>query len=157
MDRDAAAEVLWEEVYPDLSEGKSGLFGAIIARAEAQVMRLACLYALLDSSGVVKQPHLTAALALWDYCEESARLIFGDALGNPIADEIYRALLCNQEQGLTRTDFSLLFGRNRKAAEISLALNALLKGGKAWHREEATGGKPAERWFASTKKTKLTN
>ena len=66
--------------------------GAILARAEAQVMRLACVYALLDRSCLVELEHLEAALALWDYSERSAEYVFGDSLGNPVADEILRAL-----------------------------------------------------------------
>ena len=42
------AREIWERVYPQLSEGMLGLFGAATARAEAQVVRLAMLYALLD-------------------------------------------------------------------------------------------------------------
>jgi hypothetical protein len=155
MDRDAEAEKLWEMVYPDLSEGKSGLLGKIVARAEAQVMRLACHYALLDCSAVVKAEHLQAGLALWDYAEESAQQIFGDALGDPNADALYRAL-CHHPDGLTRTDINSLFGRNRRASEIDRALGVLLATGKARREEEQTGGRPAERWFAVTKETKET-
>lgn len=42
LDRDSEAEEKWAEVYPILSAGKPGLFGAIIGRSESQVMRLAC-------------------------------------------------------------------------------------------------------------------
>ena len=88
MDRDEEARQLWHEVYATLSEGKPGLLGAMLGRAEAQVMRLACLYALLDRSKVVKRVHLEAALALWDYSERSARYIFGSSLGDKTADRI---------------------------------------------------------------------
>lgn len=156
MDRDKEAETLWERVYPELSEGKPGLFGGIIARAEVQVMRLACLYALLDCSSLAGKSHLEAALAVWEYAEESARLIFGDALGDPIADEI-DVTLRQHPEGLTRTDISHVFGRNRKAGEITRALNVLLKAGKARRKEgKDTGGRPSERWYAITKKTKET-
>src|SRR5262249_35442373 len=92
MRRSDAARELWGEVYEKLSEGEPGLFGAIPPRAEAQVTRLSCIYALLDGSHVVDVPPLKAALAIWDYCEQSCRYIFGDALGNPIADRILQAL-----------------------------------------------------------------
>jgi hypothetical protein len=36
-----AARQRWREIYPELSEGEPGLLGAIIGRAEAQVIRLA--------------------------------------------------------------------------------------------------------------------
>jgi len=79
MRRDSEAEELWAAVYPELSEGKPGLVGAVISRAEAQVMRIACLYALLDKSGLVRGEHLKAALGLWDYSEESAMAICATA------------------------------------------------------------------------------
>ena len=54
-------------------------------------MRLACLYALLDRSFVVRIEHLQAARVLWDYCEASTKHIFGSSLGHIDADEIMAA------------------------------------------------------------------
>ena len=107
--REPSARDLWHQVYPDLSEGKPGLLGAMIARAEAQVTRLALIYALLDKSPIIKLVHLQAALALWRYCEASARYIFGDALGDPIADTIVQALR-GTAGGMTRTEISTSLG-----------------------------------------------
>jgi Protein of unknown function (DUF3987) len=85
---DEEASELWESVYDELTEGKPGLLGAMVARAAPIVLRLACLYCLLDQEQVqVQPPHLRAALALWRYCEESATYIFGDSLGDPMADQ----------------------------------------------------------------------
>src|SRR4029077_10678270 len=39
---------LWVRIYDSLSEAHPGLLGAITARAEAQTIRLALIYALLD-------------------------------------------------------------------------------------------------------------
>ena len=50
MKRDEKARELWEEVYPELSDGQPGLVGDVTSRAEAQVLRLAALYAVLDFS-----------------------------------------------------------------------------------------------------------
>jgi hypothetical protein len=147
MERDEAARRLWYQVYPELSEGKPGLLGAMIARAEAHVMRLACIYALLDLSAVIREEHLRAALALWDYCERSARFIFGDALGDPVADEILQALR-RAEAGLTRTEIRDLFGRNESGKRITKALSALAGAGLVTVKKEETDGRPAERWFA---------
>src|SRR5262249_31625989 len=52
--RSDGARELWYAVYPELSEGKPGLLGAITARAEAQVLRLSCIYALLDCSAKIE-------------------------------------------------------------------------------------------------------
>lgn len=150
--RGTRARVRWHAVYEQLSEGKPGLFGTVIARAEAQVMRLGCIYSLLDCSSVIRREHLLAALALWEYCEASARYIFGDALGDPIADGILRALH-DAEDGLTRTAIRDLFARNRSATDLSRALDGLLERGLARFVTEDTGGHPAERWFAASGST----
>jgi len=140
--RDEEARAIWHEVYPELSEGKPGLLGAAIARAEAQVMRLACLYVVLDRSTVVRREHLLAALAVWDYCEASARFIFGDALGDPLADEILRALRQAGEAGMTRAAIREdLFQRNVPARRIQRALTLLVEAGLVWvERRNDTGG-----------------
>lgn len=152
MKRDDYARLVWIEVYPDLSESKPGLFGAITARAEAQVMRLATIYALLDMSPAIKNEHLLAALAVWEYAEASARFIFGDSLGDPVADEILRALR-NNPSGLTRTNIRDLFGRNRYADSITRALELLVQYGLARAEKRQIDGskKPTEWWFATTK------
>ena len=96
--RDEEAGELWEEVYAQLSGDRLGLFGAVTTRAEAITLRLSCLYALLDCSPVVAQRHLIAALAVWRYCEDSARFIFGDAIGDSTADAILQALKAAPEK-----------------------------------------------------------
>lgn len=148
MQRDQDARIIWHSVYPALSEGKPGLVGAMTARAESQVMRLACIYALLDCSDVVRREHLDAALAVWRYAEASANFIFGESLGDPVADELLRVLKQSSD-GLTRTDISSHFGRNKGAKEIGRALVTLQENGLARSEMENTDGRPAERWFAS--------
>lgn len=82
MMRDEEANTLWEQRYGDLSEGENGLFGAVTGRAEAQVLRLSMVYALMDCSPIVRRTHLEAALALWQYNSDSAAYIFGHVNGN---------------------------------------------------------------------------
>jgi hypothetical protein len=85
---DAEAADLWRSMYGALSAGKPGLLGATLGRAEAQVVRLGTLYALLDCASRINSHHLRAAIAVWEYCEASARYIFGDRLGDETADAI---------------------------------------------------------------------
>jgi len=146
--RDEQARELWHEIYPELSEGKPGLLGAMTARAEAQVMRIACIYALLDRSEYVGVEHLQAALAVWDYCEQSARFIFGDSMGDPVADEIIKALKEAGQMGKSRTDISNYFGRHKGAREISRALNMLAERGMAYCQKTVSeNNRPIEIWF----------
>jgi hypothetical protein len=123
----------------------------MLGRAEAQVMRLACLYAVLDLSARIRREHLQAALALWDYAEASVYYIFGDSTGDPVADDILRALIAAPD-GLTRTNISELFHRNQSSGRICQALSLLLEHGLAGVQTQKSGGKPAERWFALRKK-----
>jgi phage gp16-like protein len=125
-----------------------GLLGAATSRAEAQVMRLAMLYALLGQSAVIRAEHLEAALAVWQYAEQSARYIFGSALGDATADELLRALRAKPD-GMTRTEIRDHFGRNKAADEINRALTVIADAGRAYYRKDPTGGRSAEVWFAS--------
>jgi hypothetical protein len=145
LTRDTEAERIWGEVYPTLSEGKSGLWGAVISRGEAQAMRLASIYAILDLSKMIRKEHLLAALAVWDYAEASARFIFGDAIGDPIADQILESLRYSKE-GLTRTEISNLFSRHREKERISEALGLLQRKGFIFAEKEISGGRPVEKW-----------
>jgi hypothetical protein len=81
-----AARAKWAAVYSALSAPQSGLLGAITARAEAQAVRLALIYALLDGKPDIDEPHLRAGLAVWEYCEASVAHIFGNSLGDPVAE-----------------------------------------------------------------------
>jgi hypothetical protein len=148
MRRDAKTDRIWEDVYPALTADRPGMFGAITARAEAQVLRLSLLYALLDSAPAIQQPHLEAALALWQYCEDSARYIFGDATGDPVADQILRALRSGGK--LTQTQISELFGKNLTAGRLQQALASLLNVGmvRTW-QDDATAGRPRTYWEAA--------
>jgi hypothetical protein len=143
MERDERARLKWIEIYPKLSDGHTGLLGSVTSRAEAQVMRLACLYALLEQSEVITLEHLEAALALWRYCEDSARYIFGNKTGNKIADTIYAALL-GAEDGLTKTQIRDLFQRNASANQVNAALKLLIELGKVEFIKEETEGRPRE-------------
>jgi hypothetical protein len=136
---DSAREI-WRKVYGSLSEGKPGLFGAAVGRAEAQVARLAALYAVMSGSHEIEHEHLLAALALWDYSEKSARYIFGDATGDVVADQTLEALRAAGKIGMTRTEISHLFGRNRSSERITQALNLLLGTGRARRKAQQTGG-----------------
>jgi hypothetical protein len=145
--RDGAARDLWHSVYGRLSEGRPGLLGAMTARAEAHVMRLACLYALADISYFVREEHLRAALDLWRYCFDSARYLFGDRLGDRVADDILAAIRRAYPESLTRTEISDVFKRNKSAAEIGRALDFLKQQGLAdCELDRHQDGRPTERW-----------
>ncbi len=152
--RDPEATELWALVYPALSEGRKGMLGNVTARAEAHVLRLSCLYAVLDCSAIVRRDHLLAALALWQYAEDSAAYIWGDATGNPVADAILKALEAAGKEGLTRENIrNDVFNGNKPSAVIQEALDQLIKAKTiVREREQSASGKgrPAERYYLAT-------
>jgi Bifunctional DNA primase/polymerase, N-terminal len=145
--RDEEARSLWIQMYDQLSEGRPGMAGSLLARAEAHVMRLAMIYALMDGTAVIGAEHLLAALALWDYVERSVYFVFGDALGDPLADDLLR-LLRTCPGGLTRNELMNHLGRNQSSDRIGRSLGLLLQHELARCERQDTGGRPAERWFA---------
>lgn len=147
MKRNPEARELWAHVYPALTTLPSGLLGALTSRSAPIVQRLSCLYALLDSSAEVRTEHLKAALAVWAYAASSVRYVFGDALGDRVADQLLEALANAGSAGLTRTEIRDLFGRNLSTARISLALEYLLRLGRIVRVTESTSGRPVESWF----------
>lgn len=139
----------WDKVYPELSAGGDGLHGAVTARAEAQVIRLALVYCLLDSAEAISPAHLLAALAVWNYCNETARFIFGSSLGDRIADEALRRLRAAGNDGLTRDDLRNAFQRHVPSERIGIALEMLKERGKVACERVSTGGRPSEVWRAT--------
>jgi len=119
------AKDLWIKIYPELSEGKPGLVGALLGRAESYVTRLAGEYSLLDSSKIIQPEHLKAALAVWQYSEESVEYIFQSRTGDSLADRIYDLLL-NNPNGLTKTQISEGFGRHKTSTDLTNSLTSLL-------------------------------
>lgn len=145
--RTPQARARWYEVYAALSAGRVGLLGAATNRAEAQVVRLSCLYAALDQSPAVALEHLEAGLAVWQYCEDSARFVFGEAIGNPDADDVLEGLRKAAPGELSRTEISKgIFRGNKTKTEIDRALRLLHDNGLAAVREEPTSTKPRQLW-----------
>ena len=129
-------------------KGARDSLGPLHLAPRPQVMRMACIYALLDRSELIRVEHLRAALAVWRDAAASARFIFGDSLGNPVADRILDASR-EKEKGLTRDDIRQLFHRHKGSFEIEQALDLLKQAGAARMEQKGdTGGRPAERWFA---------
>jgi hypothetical protein len=142
------ARELWWQLYPQLTQPADGLLGQLTARAEAHVIRLALIYALLDGQKTIQPEHLQAALALWDYAERSAAWALGQATGDPLAEQIYTAL-ARSPDGLTRTQIRDLCQRNLPTDRVEQALATLVAAGRASQQRTLTGGRPAELWTAA--------
>lgn len=140
--RSEAAEELWEWIYMSIDDDVHGMFGAATARAEAQMLRLSVVYALLDGSNVIDLPHLEAAWCVWRFCEDSAAYIFGESIGDPVADRLYEALMTAGEDGLDGSAQRNVFSRHVDSERLAQARQVLEDRGLIETVEEPTGGRP---------------
>jgi hypothetical protein len=150
FERDEDAKDYWKLIYPYLRNTGDGLTGAILARGTAHVLRLSLLYAALDKSALIRREHLTAAVAVWEYCETSARQIFGDRLGILVADRIWEVVQVRGE--MDRTEISGLFNGHMPATTIDAGLELLRARGsiRREHRPAVGGkGRPREVWICA--------
>jgi hypothetical protein len=148
--RDDQARDLWHDVYPVLSQVHPGLYGAATSRAEAQVLRLSAIYAVLDCSSIIRLPHLQAALAVWDYCSASAALLFGTSTGDHTADRILEAINASPNGFLTKSQMSALFHGHLTSSRIDAALEQLISFGAIYQSSsQPNGGRPSTLWSAT--------
>jgi DNA replicative helicase MCM subunit Mcm2 (Cdc46/Mcm family) len=147
MDWAGDARELWCEAYEILTADRPGMFGAVTARAEAQTLRLSMLYALADYSDEIHEEHVQSALAVWEYCEESARVIFGDTGGDPDADKVL-AELNEGPDGLTRTEIRDIFSRNKGTEELDRIRDTLVTAGRITRETRGDDRKSHEVWRA---------
>ena len=116
------ARELWCSTYEELSQEYSGLAGSIINRAEAQTLRLALIYALLDGQGHIDAPHLQAALAMWQYAKDSALYIFGDRAADPLEQRVLSLLATGPK---TATELNKLLSGHVKKERLQIVLQEL--------------------------------
>lgn len=145
-----SAREKWAGIYHDLSVDRPGMSGALLGRAEAQVMRLSGLYAVLDGQNVIDSVHLKAALAIWEHAEASTRMIFGDSLGDPVADSMLKAIRARGE--MTDSDISDFFKRHKSAAELERAKGVLIQAELVHCVTIETEGRPRLVWCPGAKK-----
>jgi hypothetical protein len=145
----SSGKMLWETQYDALTESRPGLWGATTSRAEAHVLRLAMIFAVLDKSEEIADTHVLAALAVWRYCDRSAAYLFGGSVGDRDADAILDALRAKLN-GMTRTEIRReVFHDHKTSEDVARALRLLLRYGLVRQEILQTGGRPAERWHAA--------
>ncbi|MBA3632621.1 MAG: DUF3987 domain-containing protein [Acidobacteria bacterium] len=141
------ARNFFASVYERLETSRYGFLAKITQRATAYVCRLSCIFALLDGKDEIEREHLEAALAVWQYAEDSARYIFGGRIGDKNAEIILDALR-ESENGLSRTEIRDLFDRHISKERLDSALQSLLENGLAKYEKVETKGKAKEVWLA---------
>lgn len=123
--RTSEANERWVELYKQMDkDAPGGILGGIIARDQAQVLRLSLTYCLIDGKNRIELDHLNAAWALWRYCRESAAYLFCSHLGNPVAEKIY-AVLKERAGSLSRAELGDVFSGHVSSRAMESALSLL--------------------------------
>lgn len=134
------ASHMWAAIYPEIeSRDVGGVVGDLTSRATAHILRLAVIYALADNCARVEPQHLVAAQAMWQYSEDSLRYIFGDKLGDPVAQRLLEALNTAGPDGLSATKQFELFARKITAERRQAAVQTLTRLGLAHERTGSVG------------------
>jgi hypothetical protein len=148
------ASALWREVYPRLRQDRPGLAGAMTSRGAPMVLRLALIYALLDNHPItennqlkglhIRVAHLRAAMAVWDYCEESAYYFLANRSGDALGDKVLELLTAGP---MTRNEFNKHLSAKQKE-RLPAVLEMLLASGLVRRTEVKHDGpgRPVERW-----------
>lgn len=140
--RNDAANAYWKKVYRVLCDSEvDGPLGEVLARAPAYVLRLALLYVLLDGATEIHPEHIRAGLAVVKYAADTARDVFGDLSGDSDIDKLSAGLRQAGPKGMTQTEVSALFGRNRSTEQINTLVTQLTEQNVAhvYERKPARG------------------
>jgi Protein of unknown function (DUF3987) len=148
VSRTVEASWLWSELYERMaSDDGAGVVDALTARAEAQLVRLSLIYALMDGSKVVDVGHLESAWEVWRYCRWSAQHIFvGSGTGDPDVDRIAAVLHAGEDISGRELD-RMFFGR-RSAEELREKVVALGVAEERIGESTTKGGRPPV-WLTS--------
>jgi len=87
---------------------------------------------------------------VWQHAEASTKMIFGDSLGDPVADTMLKAIRTHGER--SDSDLSDLFKRHKSAEELERAKGVLMAAGMAHCVTLETEGRPRIVWSVGAKK-----
>lgn len=141
------AQELWTSEYARLLSQRSDAAGLVTSRGSAQVIRLSTIFALLDSSSEIAEPHLRAGLAVWDYCRKSAQTMFGTHTDGHLANRLLDAL----DEPHTLSQLHGILHNHTSAALLRAALGHLEAAALVERKTISSRGRPAEVWCKSAK------
>lgn len=138
------ARTKWAELYELIDQQArqaTGLVEGLTSRADAQTIRLAITYALLDGSPEVKAVHLDAAWAVWTFSRESVEFLFGDRIGLTNADRVVQAITSAGGR-LDRTGIHGALSNHLSKDELDVIVDVLVRDGRIMTEDVPTGGRP---------------
>ena len=142
--RTPAADRLWEAEYYRRAEiHAGGVVGAILGRAEPQLLRLSMLAALSRECDVVDVEDLAAALALWQYADETVRMLFGGC-EDPLVARVIDAIRATPE--ISRSTLHRITAKAMPAHRFVAVLEQAAATGVVESERVETAGRPREIW-----------
>ena len=142
LSRSEDAELRWSEIYNGLDDDVEGVVGSLTARAEAQMLRLSVVYALLDGSSVIDVAHLDAAEAVWQHCEATINRVFARKEPDWVLPRLLAGLREAGPAGLDGSAQRDLFHRHLPGVRLATARAELHARGLAYTVAIDTGGRP---------------
>jgi hypothetical protein len=144
MRRTPAADRLWEAEYFRRAEIRTGgVVGAILGRAEPQLLRLSMLAALAREQDVVDAQDLAAAVALWQYADETVRMLFAGG-EDPLVARVIEAI--RAAPGISRSALHRATAKTMPAARFVALLEQAAAMGIVSPERVETAGRPREVW-----------
>lgn len=141
---DDSAELAWEQALPNIvAQGAQDIVDACKDHAAAQVLRMALIFSLLDSTAQVQAAHVEAALATWGEHFDSVMRLFGDTLPCNLPDTI-RGILIQAQAPLTTSELHAAFNNHLPARRLKAALEELVAEGRVVREHIPTFGRPRE-------------
>lgn len=119
------AKKYWAEQYLIVSTDMTGTTGSITSRSEAQVLRVALVFCLLEGVGTIEKCHIEAAVFLVSYCNESVNFIFSTPLENEAGTDANKLLAALAKKTMTQTEISRLFSNNKSRTQLQELLTDL--------------------------------
>lgn len=141
----------WEKLYNSFDlQDTYGIHRSVTSRGIQHIIRLSIIYAVAEGKEIISEQHIRSAVAVWDYCSESARIIFGESTGNKTADLILDDMRSKPEMGFTIPVLKEKFAPKEPNYVIDRALMILESAGLADCMKEPVGtGQFVEVWYYS--------
>jgi hypothetical protein len=132
------AQRQWGAIYSSLISTHSAVARIVTSRADAHVLRLALIYALLDGADGIELPHLKAAIAIWDYCRTSAESLFACGTESLLATRLLDVL---RHRPRSKTELHAVLHNHTPAHRLDTELEELIARGLVATDKSKTGGR----------------
>lgn len=136
------ARKFWDVKYHEISVDRYGVLGSVTSRSEAQVLRLALLFCLLDCVTMITVDHMKAAISVIEYSVKSAEFIF--TVPTEDTSDAQKLLTALSTKPLTQSEVSRVFSGNKPRKELVELLTELQTTNKI--RKQKVEGSKAIMW-----------